>query len=167
MSDSRQRIRSMRRTRGLLIALAVFWAVTAIPELIQGEAVPLFLSGTAVMMFAAGAAFQTISIRRAERLADEARRIWPRPQSQHMIVLGDGWTLTPLDAPECSTVPGAFSLSGGMTLAEMDLAVTRLAAAVGRCAHPHAVPVDLATGERVAWLCPGCDAQLPAGWAND
>lgn len=33
------------------------------------------------------------------------------------------------------------------------------------CAHPGAVPVDAAwTGERVAWLCPECDAQLPADW---
>jgi hypothetical protein len=33
------------------------------------------------------------------------------------------------------------------------------------CAHGAAVPVDLlATGERVAWLCPDCDCQLPADW---
>jgi hypothetical protein len=34
------------------------------------------------------------------------------------------------------------------------------------CGHPDAVPVDtLWTRERVAWLCPECDAQLPADWA--
>jgi hypothetical protein len=51
----------------------------------------------------------------------------------------------------------------------MELAGVRLAATFGPCAHPEAVPVDLAvTGERVAWLCPNpkCDAQLPAGWIS-
>lgn len=34
------------------------------------------------------------------------------------------------------------------------------------CAHADAVPVELASGgERVAWLCPACDEQLPADWA--
>lgn len=33
------------------------------------------------------------------------------------------------------------------------------------CSHPAAVPVDLLlTGERVAWICPDCNAELPAGW---
>lgn len=32
------------------------------------------------------------------------------------------------------------------------------------CAHPDAVPVITLTGETVAALCPGCDAQLPAEW---
>lgn len=32
------------------------------------------------------------------------------------------------------------------------------------CVHPDAEPVDLSTGERVAWVCPSCDAELPAGW---
>lgn len=31
------------------------------------------------------------------------------------------------------------------------------------CSHPGAVPVDTLAGERVAWLCPACDRQLPAG----
>ena len=34
----------------------------------------------------------------------------------------------------------------------------------GACAHPEAEPVDLVTGERVAWVCPECDAGLPADW---
>ena len=54
--------------------------------------------------------------------------------------------------------------AGGVS---MELAGTRLAAAFGPCAHHEAVPVDLpVTGETVAWLCPDCDAQLPAGWAS-
>jgi hypothetical protein len=49
--------------------------------------------------------------------------------------------------------------------ASMELAGARLAATFGPCAHPEAVPVDLpVTGETVAWLCPQCDAQLPAEW---
>jgi hypothetical protein len=33
------------------------------------------------------------------------------------------------------------------------------------CLHPDAKPVDLLlTGERVAWICPDCNAELPAGW---
>jgi len=34
----------------------------------------------------------------------------------------------------------------------------------GSCAHPDAEPVDLTTGERVAWVCPACEAGLPADW---
>lgn len=37
--------------------------------------------------------------------------------------------------------------------------------ALGPCAHKNAEPVDLlVTGERVAWCCPDCPAELPAGW---
>lgn len=33
------------------------------------------------------------------------------------------------------------------------------------CEHPDAVPVEsVVDGSTVAWLCPGCDAQLPATW---
>jgi len=49
-----------------------------------------------------------------------------------------------------------------------DLTRDRLAmrqhARQARCTHPEAVTVDLSTGERVAWLCPDCDAQLPPGY---
>lgn len=40
----------------------------------------------------------------------------------------------------------------------------RLAAASASCAHHGAEPVDLLTGERVAWVCPDCDGELLAGW---
>ncbi len=40
----------------------------------------------------------------------------------------------------------------------------------GRCAHTDAVPVEsVVTGDTLAWLCPGCDTQLPANrraWAD-
>jgi hypothetical protein len=40
------------------------------------------------------------------------------------------------------------------------------AAATGRpwCSHAGAEPVDLVTGERVAWLCPDCGTRLDAGF---
>ncbi len=52
------------------------------------------------------------------------------------------------------------------TMADMELGFARLSAALGPCAHPEAVPVDAVTGDVVAWLCPGCDAQLPAAWSD-
>lgn len=36
----------------------------------------------------------------------------------------------------------------------------------GPCRHPRAVPVESVLGELVAWLCPGCDEQLPAEWRS-
>jgi hypothetical protein len=51
------------------------------------------------------------------------------------------------------------------TFADLELGFARLAAILGPCAHPDAIPVDLLlTGETVAWLCPACGTQLPAGW---
>jgi hypothetical protein len=53
----------------------------------------------------------------------------------------------------------------GTTMADAELGMTRLAAALGSCSHDKAVPVTLYTGETVAWLCPPpCDTQLPARW---
>lgn len=54
---------------------------------------------------------------------------------------------------------------GGVPMEQMALGFARLNALIGLCAHASAVPVDLLlTGERVAWICPECDTQLPAGW---
>lgn len=33
------------------------------------------------------------------------------------------------------------------------------------CDHADAIPVESLLREVVAWLCPDCDAQLPARWA--
>lgn len=51
----------------------------------------------------------------------------------------------------------------------MELLAARMAAAMGPCAHSDAVPVRTARldAELVAWLCPGCDTQLPAGWTTE
>jgi hypothetical protein len=51
------------------------------------------------------------------------------------------------------------------TLADLEVGFARLAALIGPCAHPATVPVEtVLTGELVAWLCPGCDSQLPAAF---
>jgi hypothetical protein len=48
-----------------------------------------------------------------------------------------------------------------------DLAEARRKVALGGCAHPDAVPVRAyANTEVVAWLCPGCDEELPRDWDN-
>lgn len=54
-------------------------------------------------------------------------------------------------APESGAMPSA-------------LPGARLGAPSASCAHSNAESVDLITGERVAWVCPGCDAELPANW---
>lgn len=70
-------------------------------------------------------------------------------------------------AAELGAARGAQAVSPPGTsasMADMALGFARLGAAVGPCAHPDAEPVDLTTGERVAWVCPDCPADLPAGW---
>jgi hypothetical protein len=58
-----------------------------------------------------------------------------------------------------------LAAAGSITTADLELGCARLSAALGPCAHPGAEPVDLLlTGERVAWICPDCNAELPAGW---
>jgi hypothetical protein len=52
-----------------------------------------------------------------------------------------------------------------------DLTADRLAmqmcARQSNCQHGEAVEVTLTTGQRVAWLCPDCDAQLqPDHWIS-
>lgn len=50
-------------------------------------------------------------------------------------------------------------------MAEMELGMERLKAALGPCTHANALPVQtLVSCEVVAWLCPDCDRQLPALW---
>lgn len=55
---------------------------------------------------------------------------------------------------------------GAGAMAGFELGMARITATLGPCAHPDAEPVDLSTGERVAWVCanPECGAELPAGW---
>lgn len=54
--------------------------------------------------------------------------------------------------------------TGMGSVRDLELGFARLGATLGPCAHPNAEPVDLVTGERVAWVCPACPAELPADW---
>lgn len=67
---------------------------------------------------------------------------------------------------ELAARAGGAARQGAGTVAGFELGMARLTAALGPCAHPDAEPVDLSTGERVAWVCanPECSAELPAGW---
>lgn len=52
-----------------------------------------------------------------------------------------------------------------VSMKDVELGFARLTATLGPCAHQGAEPVDLlVTGERVAWVCPKCGAELPADW---
>jgi len=61
----------------------------------------------------------------------------------------------------------AVRASGAAVAGTTATADPELGPGVWVCAHPDAEPVDLSTGERVAWVCanPECGAGLPAGWA--
>jgi hypothetical protein len=64
----------------------------------------------------------------------------------------------------CLAPPEAEVVTAGTSMADFAGSVARLTTALGPCAHPGAEPVDLITGERVAWVCPDCEAELPARW---
>jgi hypothetical protein len=70
---------------------------------------------------------------------------------------------------ELSRHAGRLELAARVSL---ELGFARPGTASGSCAHPDAEPVNLFSpstgkrdGERVAWVCPDCNAELPAGWA--
>lgn len=53
----------------------------------------------------------------------------------------------------------------GVSMADVAVGMTRLASALGGCAHADAERViPSGSTETVGWICPGCDADLPAGW---
>lgn len=60
--------------------------------------------------------------------------------------------------------PKMTSADVNPTLAPAPVAKEGGAATFRLCAHPNAEPVDLITGERVAWVCPECDMGMPADW---
>jgi hypothetical protein len=73
----------------------------------------------------------------------------------------------PASKPPMSALPPAVTLpvTSATTMAGFEAGIARLTASLGGCAHPNAEPVDLlVTGERVAWTCPDCPAELPADW---
>ena len=60
-------------------------------------------------------------------------------------------------------VAGTGQAPRPVTAADLPLPPPSVIAAVPACLHPAAVPVETPLGERVAWLCPDCDAQLDPG----
>ena len=60
-------------------------------------------------------------------------------------------------------VAGTRQAPRPVTAADLPLPPPSVIAAVPACLHPAAVPVETPLGERVAWLCPDCDAQLDPG----
>lgn len=57
-------------------------------------------------------------------------------------------------------------LAAPLTVAHPIATVVVVLAGKGECAHLSAVPVDISTGETVAFLCAECDTQLPADWTS-
>jgi hypothetical protein len=140
------RIRLARRTRAVQCAAALPETAAALMEHLAGHAVAALVMAFACFCFTVNVALQTATIRRLRR--QEAglvlREAGPRPYLAS---------------------PPAPAAAAGVTMAEFCGGMARLAAALGPCAHPDAVPVDLlVTGERVAWVCPGCGSDLPAAW---
>ena len=78
--------------------------------------------------------------------------------------LKPGLALRKMDSGEAAGTSLRTGLGFGAGISA-ELAGARLSAVFGLCAHADAEPVDLLiTGERVAWVCPECGAELPAGW---
>ena len=97
----------------------------------------------------------------AEQVAEavEAQR-----QAKWDQVAEQAYRARPPDPEKLAAARAALAASPA-SMKDVQLGMTRLASAMGGCAHLNAVPVDLlVTGERVAWVCPDCPAELPAGW---
>jgi hypothetical protein len=57
-------------------------------------------------------------------------------------------------------------LVAGVSMADMAAGMDGLPSALGGCAHTDAEPViPSGSAETVGWVCPECDADLPAGWS--
>jgi hypothetical protein len=69
--------------------------------------------------------------------------------------------------PPGFTPPSAAlgSLAAGASMADFAVGMARLSSALGGCAHADAERViPSGSTETVGWICPDCDADLPAGW---
>lgn len=84
-----------------------------------------------------------------------------------MVHIDDGRHIVFTPPGSGAVTPNPFP-SYGCSAADVEVGIAHLMASIGRCRHENAVPVDLSTGETVAWLCPdpNCSAQLPAGWGR-
>jgi hypothetical protein len=107
----------------------------------------------------------------AVAMAIEARRQqqWDAIAERAYRAMGGTVRATPAPAskPPMPALPPARTLpvAGMTTMADFAAGIARLSAAAAVCAHPDAEPVNLlVTGETVAWVCPKCEARLPADW---
>ncbi len=104
----------------------------------------------------------------AEAVEALRQRQWDAIAERAYRAMGGPGRATPAPAskPPMTALPPARTLpvTDTTTMAEFTAGIARLSAAAGGCAHPDAEPVDLITGERVAWVCPDCPANLPANW---
>ena len=172
MGDVRREIRRqqvMRRLMAAVIGLSASGAGLTLDSVPALAALMAFMFVVAVLL----SRYHSRAIRRLE----DRRRVWPAPRVPCLTFMqpeGDlapGFMLMSL-APAsaaASDIGRAFGagLLAGTSMADVAVGMARLSAAAGPCAHSGAVPVNLlVTGETVAWLCPGCDSELPAGWAS-
>jgi hypothetical protein len=145
VSDVRRELRLHHAIRGLAtgaIAAGVF--DICLYAVILPAVFPVVAVCAVIMIF-----FAVLAVRRQTRAI---RRLQVSAQLEDRFLQARARRPDPVILP-----------AGGVS---MELAGARLVAAFGPCAHPEAVPVDLpVTKERVAWLCPQCDAQLPGEWA--
>lgn len=134
---------------------------------------------------------QRVQLRKAYGVRRERRIIPPPPPLAELVareveairqakwdaVTGQAFRARPPDPERLAAARAAFPAApryaeavaalhaGSQTMQDMQAGLPLLASAMGGCAHRNAVPVDLlVTGERVAWVCPDCPAELPAGW---
>lgn len=148
------------RAAGCWLALL---AVAACPLFLWGAVTQDWTLVFPALLIGGGATVQRLGMRKAYGVrarGPESHKSREEPQGGFGFVLPPGAViaLCRVDTGEGLRLPGT-------SMRDMTLGMTRLAAVLGPCPHYGAVPVDLLlTGERIAWLCPDCDAQLPAAW---
>lgn len=111
----------------------------------------------------------------AEAVEAQRQRQWDAIAERAYLAAGGAGQVSRKGAfvrPENGLPPGFVPPSAALgsplrsmgSMADFATGMGRLSAPLGPCAHLNAEPVDLITGERVAWLCPDCPAELPADW---
>ena len=143
-SNVQRQIAGARILRTLCITAALIEVLLIAVHIASGAIVPAAVSGLIAVLFAASAVLATARIRITQRMLAQAGT-GPAPA---------------FAAPPARPLP----VTAATTMADFEAGVARLSATSGSCAHPAAEPVDLITGERVAWVCPDCNAELPARW---
>jgi hypothetical protein len=135
---------SVRRLRAARVAAVVLVVVNAASLVLDLATVPVmaFLPATLIVVLLLAISLETHLIGKARARERSLAALAVRREA----VAGDLRRV----------MPG--------TMAGFEVGTARLTAVLGQCAHKNAEPVDLLTGERVAWICPDCPAELPARW---